>query len=170
MFRCARCATRGLTAGGILCQQECPERSRPQPRATVDERVIPKEQDTPHGGANTGNRSRNGSLSLYRAFPVSSQCDRTLTNRTIHHHTAQRPAFSVCWKIMRHTLILLVRLYQTLLSPILPFNNCRFYPSCSEYAAEAIGKHGAWMGAWLAFRRLGRCHPFHKHAGFDPVP
>ena len=71
---------------------------------------------------------------------------------------------------MRHPLILLIRLYQILLSPILPFNNCRFYPSCSEYAAEAIARHGAWKGSWLSLKRLAKCHPFHKHAGFDPVP
>jgi putative membrane protein insertion efficiency factor len=71
---------------------------------------------------------------------------------------------------MRRPLIVLIRLYQTLLSPVLPFNNCRFYPSCSEYSVEAIGKHGVWRGGWLSLKRLGRCHPFHKHAGFDPVP
>lgn len=71
---------------------------------------------------------------------------------------------------MRHLLIIFVRLYQIFISPFLPFNNCRFFPSCSEYAIEAIGKHGAWKGGWYSLKRIGRCHPFHKHAGYDPVP
>ena len=71
---------------------------------------------------------------------------------------------------MSTLLLSLIRAYQLLLSPILPFNNCRFVPSCSEYAAEAIAKHGARRGAWLAIKRVSRCHPFHRHAGYDPVP
>ncbi|HTN70992.1 MAG TPA: membrane protein insertion efficiency factor YidD [Methylomirabilota bacterium] len=71
---------------------------------------------------------------------------------------------------MSRVLLFLIRAYQLLLSPILPFNSCRFVPSCSEYAAEAIAKHGAWKGAWLATKRVSRCHPFHRHAGYDPVP
>jgi putative membrane protein insertion efficiency factor len=47
--------------------------------------------------------------------------------------------------------------------------NCRFHPSCSEYAREAIDRHGAGKGSWLTLRRLGRCHPYHP-GGFDPVP
>ncbi|MBI3578542.1 MAG: membrane protein insertion efficiency factor YidD [Ignavibacteriales bacterium] len=64
----------------------------------------------------------------------------------------------------------LIRLYQALLSPMLPFNNCRFYPSCSEYSIEAIQKHGPWKGTLLALKRIARCHPYHKHSGYDPVP
>jgi hypothetical protein len=71
---------------------------------------------------------------------------------------------------MRHPLISFIRLYRLILSPILPFNSCRFLPSCSHYAEEAIEKHGAWKGAWYALKRIARCHPFHKHAGYDPVP
>lgn len=69
---------------------------------------------------------------------------------------------------MKRLLLGLIRLYQLVLSPILPAG-CRFYPSCSEYAREAVGRHGAWRGGWLALRRLGRCHPFHP-GGLDPVP
>ena len=58
--------------------------------------------------------------------------------------------------------------YQRFLSPLLG-PRCRYLPTCSEYAYEAIGEHGAVRGAWLAVRRLGRCHPFHA-AGYDPVP
>lgn len=71
---------------------------------------------------------------------------------------------------MRRLLTFFIRLYQWLLSPILPFNSCRFYPSCSEYAVEALAKHGALKGSWLSVKRIARCHPFHKHAGYDPVP
>ena len=62
----------------------------------------------------------------------------------------------------------LIRAYQYLVSPWLG-NNCRFAPSCSEYASLAIAKHGALKGGWLAVRRLARCHPW-CDGGFDPVP
>lgn len=62
----------------------------------------------------------------------------------------------------------LIRLYQRLLSPLLG-PRCRFYPSCSSYALEAIGRHGALRGGWLAARRVCRCHPLNE-GGFDPVP
>jgi putative membrane protein insertion efficiency factor len=71
---------------------------------------------------------------------------------------------------MRSVLISIIRAYQLLVSPFLPFNSCRFYPSCSQYAEEAIGKHGVLKGGWYALKRIAKCHPFHKHAGFDPVP
>jgi uncharacterized protein len=62
----------------------------------------------------------------------------------------------------------LIRSYQLVLSPILP-PSCRYLPSCSDYAAEAIGRHGALVGAGLAARRLARCHPW-GGSGYDPVP
>jgi uncharacterized protein len=65
-------------------------------------------------------------------------------------------------------LILLVRAYQRLISPLLG-PRCRFYPSCSAYAVEALQTHGALRGSWLAVRRLGRCHPWNP-GGPDPVP
>jgi len=66
------------------------------------------------------------------------------------------------------TLLLLVRVYITFLSPFFG-GACRFHPSCSNYAAEAIALHGARRGTSLALRRLLRCNPFNK-GGFDPVP
>ena len=69
---------------------------------------------------------------------------------------------------MRKLLIGLIRAYQYLISPLLG-NHCRFYPSCSHYAAEAVEVHGALRGTWLAVRRLSRCHPWHE-GGVDPVP
>jgi putative membrane protein insertion efficiency factor len=71
-------------------------------------------------------------------------------------------------RLPRRLLALLIRGYQRALSPLLP-PSCRFHPSCSQYALEAIGRHGALKGTWLAVRRLARCHPFHP-GGFDPVP
>jgi uncharacterized protein len=68
---------------------------------------------------------------------------------------------------MKFVLVFLIRVYQRLISPLLP-PSCRFTPTCSEYAAEAIKKHGAVRGLYLAVRRLLRCHPFHP-GGYDPV-
>lgn len=61
-----------------------------------------------------------------------------------------------------------IRAYRKLISPFLPAS-CRFHPSCSVYAIEALEEHGPISGLWLTLRRLGRCHPFHE-GGFDPVP
>ena len=69
---------------------------------------------------------------------------------------------------MSRVLLALVRGYQRFLSPMLP-PRCRFLPTCSQYAAEAVERHGAARGSWLALRRVARCHPFHP-GGHDPVP
>jgi len=61
-----------------------------------------------------------------------------------------------------------VRVYQKVLSPAMG-GNCRYYPSCSEYGYDAIRLHGAGRGSWMAFKRIGRCQPFHE-GGYDPVP
>lgn len=69
---------------------------------------------------------------------------------------------------MRLLFILIVRGYQVALSPLLP-PSCRYHPTCSHYAIEALERHGVWRGGWLAIRRIARCHPF-RAGGFDPVP
>ena len=69
---------------------------------------------------------------------------------------------------MRGVLLLILRGYQYAIRPLLGAN-CRFYPSCSDYAREAIDRHGAAKGCWLAMRRIVRCHPYHP-GGCDPVP
>jgi len=65
-------------------------------------------------------------------------------------------------------LLVLVCLYRLAISPWLG-NNCRFEPTCSEYALEALRQHGAFRGTWLAARRIARCHPW-GGSGYDPVP
>lgn len=69
---------------------------------------------------------------------------------------------------MDRLAIVVIRGYQVILSPLLPAV-CRFYPSCSMYAIEALGRYGFKKGSWLAMRRIGRCHPFCP-GGYDPVP
>ena len=69
---------------------------------------------------------------------------------------------------MKPLLLALIRGYRYLLSPWWG-NQCRFTPTCSEYAMAAIERHGAWHGMWLAVRRISKCHPWHA-GGFDPVP
>ncbi|RMG67834.1 MAG: membrane protein insertion efficiency factor YidD [Calditrichaeota bacterium] len=69
---------------------------------------------------------------------------------------------------MKYLLIFLVRFYQIAFSGLFP-PSCRFYPTCSQYALEALQEHGAIKGGWLSIKRIARCHPFHP-GGVDPVP
>ncbi len=69
---------------------------------------------------------------------------------------------------MKTVLILLIRIYQRLISPLFP-NKCRFRPTCSFYAIEALSKYGAFKGSFLALKRILKCHPFNP-GGYDPVP
>ena len=72
---------------------------------------------------------------------------------------------------MKRLLLALIRFYRRHISPHFP-PSCRYIPSCSAYAMEAIQKYGAAKGGWLALKRLSRCHPFHRgeHDFYDPVP
>ncbi|MCY4412936.1 MAG: membrane protein insertion efficiency factor YidD [Caldilineaceae bacterium] len=69
---------------------------------------------------------------------------------------------------MRALLLLLIRAYQRVLSPLMG-SNCRFHPSCSQYTFEAVERYGAAKGGWMGLRRICRCHPWNP-GGFDPVP
>ena len=69
---------------------------------------------------------------------------------------------------MKKPVIAAIRFYQKHITPGLP-PRCRYIPTCSEYALEAVEKYGAVKGGWLAAKRIARCHPFHK-GGYDPVP
>ncbi|MGI6492481.1 MAG: membrane protein insertion efficiency factor YidD [Pelotomaculum sp.] len=68
---------------------------------------------------------------------------------------------------MRIFIILLIRFYQTFISP-LKKPSCRFYPTCSHYALQAVEKYGPLKGSWMALKRISRCHPWHP-GGYDPV-
>ncbi|WP_211352526.1 membrane protein insertion efficiency factor YidD [Nocardioides albertanoniae] len=70
---------------------------------------------------------------------------------------------------MTYVLVGLLHVWRTLISPLYG-DVCRYYPSCSEYALEAVRSHGPWRGSWLTARRLARCVPWAKTRGFDPVP
>ncbi|MDY3928819.1 MAG: membrane protein insertion efficiency factor YidD [Clostridia bacterium] len=69
---------------------------------------------------------------------------------------------------MKKVLIMMVKFYQKNISPLKGYSCCRFVPTCSEYALQALEKYGAFKGSYLAIRRLLRCHPFHK-GGYDPL-
>lgn len=69
---------------------------------------------------------------------------------------------------MKALLLAAVTFYRRFISPVTP-PSCRFIPTCSEYALEALEKYGAAKGLWLTVKRLSKCHPFHK-GGYDPVP
>ena len=70
---------------------------------------------------------------------------------------------------MKKCFLFLIRFYQSAVSPCFPAR-CRFRPTCSAYAYEAVSKYGVLKGGWLALRRILRCHPFYKGNYFDPVP
>lgn len=65
-------------------------------------------------------------------------------------------------------MIKLIRVYQKYISPVKGKASCRFYPTCSQYAIEALSKYGVLKGSWLSLKRIAKCHPFHP-GGYDPV-
>ena len=69
---------------------------------------------------------------------------------------------------MRKIFVAIIRIYQYAISPFIP-PHCRYTPTCSTYAVEAISRFGIFRGGWLAMKRIGRCHPWHD-SGYDPVP
>ncbi len=71
-------------------------------------------------------------------------------------------------EILKQVILGLIRGYRILISPLFP-SHCRYQPTCSAYALEAIEQFGPWQGSWMAMRRVLRCHPFHP-GGYDPVP
>lgn len=87
----------------------------------------------------------------------------------MNERTSPAGTVQVWWRQLPARLLIgLISVYRRFVSPVLG-PRCRFYPSCSAYALEAIRVHGAGRGSWLAVRRLSRCHPFHP-GGLDPVP
>ena len=72
-------------------------------------------------------------------------------------------------QVLSFPFIAIIKIYQWTISPLLGANKCRFTPTCSNYALEALKKYGILKGTWLSIKRIGRCHPFGGH-GYDPVP
>ncbi len=86
--------------------------------------------------------------------------------------SSSRSFFVALWRVLKRIIafpmLLLVRFYQRCISPLTP-PSCRFTPTCSQYAIEAIRRYGPFKGGWLTLKRLARCHPWGGH-GYDPVP
>lgn len=80
-----------------------------------------------------------------------------------------RLTFPPMW-LLKQLLILPIRIYQYTLSPLLGPSKCRYRPTCSTYAIEAIQEWGIFRGTWMAIKRILRCHPWSKHPIHDPVP
>lgn len=76
--------------------------------------------------------------------------------------------FGMILRFIGQIMILIIRLYQSLVSPFFP-PSCRFVPTCSAYGVDAIRKHGPFKGGWLTIKRISKCHPWGK-SGYDPVP
>lgn len=96
-----------------------------------------------------------------------------LTPEHDHNHHSPEPSLREIpfnWRTApRFPALVLIRLYQRLISPALPSGTCRFYPTCSHYSYQAIAKHGLIKGTLLSIWRILRCQPFHP-GGYDPVP
>ena len=86
-----------------------------------------------------------------------------------HRSPSLRELPLTLWNIPRLLLLIPIRIYQKTISKSLPVDTCRYYPTCSHYGYQAIFKHGAIKGSWMATYRVLRCNPF-SHGGYDPVP
>jgi hypothetical protein len=89
-----------------------------------------------------------------------------------HHEIADPPLTDLPFEfkmLPRWILLAGIRTYQIIISPAIPADTCRFYPTCSHFAYQAVYRHGALKGGWMAFTRVLRCNPFNP-GGFDPVP
>jgi uncharacterized protein len=73
-------------------------------------------------------------------------------------------------KYLKYLIILPVQFYQIMLSPMLGASKCRYNPTCSHYMIAAVQEWGIFKGTWLGLKRIGRCHPYSKTWGYDPVP
>jgi putative membrane protein insertion efficiency factor len=105
----------------------------------------------------------------HSGFPLARHSAARAASATHGHHLKyERPVAAPAQDFSARLLRLLLRAYQVTLGPFLG-GACKFYPSCSNYALQAVEIHGARRGAWLALQRLGRCRPFTR-GGCDPVP
>ena len=135
---------------------------------TLVERIVEN-----HGNSASTPRPRHQSKNSAR---IHLQVNRSKQTAATEHHTIidgtndQHGHNEVGSELsVTALLVMFIRLYRAALSPVLPFNHCRFTPSCSEYAIEALSKHGILRGVWLSLKRIARCHPWGTH-GYDPVP
>ena len=97
-----------------------------------------------------------------------SELNSSIQGKQVQQYSLQGFHLTI-WNLPRFILLLFIRFYQRCISPALPANTCRFYPTCSQYGFIAIYKYGVFKGTWLAVRRILRCNPFNP-GGVDPVP
>jgi uncharacterized protein len=88
-----------------------------------------------------------------------------MQNLTTHYRL---PITTFLTIVFKQFLLILIRGYRAFISPLFP-PSCRFHPTCSQYALQAIDRFGPWQGGWMSLRRILRCHPLHP-GGYDPVP
>jgi len=115
-----------------------------------------QEKPTPQGGKSTTH------------FAASGTEGEHIPDQGGHEPELRDLPFTL-WNLPRLTLLCLIRLYQAVISPALPPDTCRFYPTCSQYGYQSVYKYGVLKGGWLAVLRVIRCNPFNS-GGFDPIP
>ena len=117
-----------------------------------------------NGGGARGDAARPAALNATKGMTAAKMGERSLGTRGAH----PLKTTTVLQSAAAGLLLYGIRFYQAIFAHLMPIG-CKFYPSCSRYAAEAIERHGAARGGWLALARLWRCRPF-TQGGFDPVP